>query len=169
MTQPVRGVKKRQAQYFVDVMKDKRTKNNNLEFLIVWCDFPDPVHDTWDPLAHLSGSEHMIREFNQKWEQDYVRKTAETLQAQTDRKRIAHEKNAQRADIYEAMGEGGGDEEKDGESEDDDEDGQGTGLEGKRPGTKGRKQRSFYFRNRQEEILSCDESTGPLHKNGLVL
>ena len=46
-------------------MKDKRrTKNNNLEFLIGWRDFPDPKDDTWDPLAHLSGSEHMIREFN---------------------------------------------------------------------------------------------------------
>jgi len=33
------------------------------------------------PLAHLTGSGHMMREFNKKWEQDYVRKTAETLQA----------------------------------------------------------------------------------------
>jgi hypothetical protein len=49
-------------------VKDKRTKNKNLEFLIGWSDFPDPVHDTWEPLAHLSGSEHMIREFNQRWE-----------------------------------------------------------------------------------------------------
>ena len=76
---------------------------------------------------NLSGLEYMIRECNQKWEEDYVRKTTETLQAQTDRSKIAHEKNAQRADIDETMGEGGGDEEEDGESEDDDEDGQGTG------------------------------------------
>ena len=34
---------------------------NILEFLIGWHDFPDPVHDTWEPVAHLSGSEHMIR------------------------------------------------------------------------------------------------------------
>ena len=61
-----------------------------------------------------------------------------TLQVQTDRRRIAHEKNAQRTDIDETMGEGGGDEE-DSESEDDDEDGQGTGLPGKRPGTRRRK------------------------------
>ena len=45
----------------------------------------------------------MIREFNQKWEQDYVRNTVETLQAQTDRRRNALEKNAQRADIDDAM------------------------------------------------------------------
>ena len=38
----------------------------------------------------------MIREFNQKWEQDYVRKTTETLQPQTDRTKITHEKNTQR-------------------------------------------------------------------------
>ncbi len=55
--------KRDKTQYFVDVVKDKqRTKNNNLEFLIGWCDFPDPKDDTWDPLVHLSGSEHMIRE-----------------------------------------------------------------------------------------------------------
>jgi hypothetical protein len=46
------------SQYFVDVVKDKRTKINNLEFLIRWRDFPNPIHDTWDPLVHLTGSEH---------------------------------------------------------------------------------------------------------------
>ena len=61
----------------------------------------------------------MIREFNQQWEQDYVRKMTETLQAQTDRRKSVAEKNAQRVDIDEAIGEGGGDEEEDGESEDD--------------------------------------------------
>ena len=39
---------------------------------------------------------------------------------------IRTEKNAQRTDIDEAMGEGGGDEEEDGESEDDNEDAHGT-------------------------------------------
>jgi hypothetical protein len=129
-------------------VKDKRrTKGNNLEFLIGWRGFPDPNHDTWEPLHHLSGSEHMIREFNQQWEKDYVRKTAETLEAQDARRKIAAEKNAFFSaaiflriassmssltssrhchDIDEAMGEGGGDEEEDGESEDDNEDAHGT-------------------------------------------
>ena len=85
------------AQYFVDKVKDKRrTKGNNLEFLIGWRGFPDPNHDTWEPLYHLSGSEHMIREFNQQWEKDYVRKTAETLEAQAARRKSAAEQNAQR-------------------------------------------------------------------------
>ena len=53
----------------------------------------------------------MIRECNEQWEKDYVRKTAETLQAQAVRRKSAAEKNAQRDDIDEAMGEGGGDEE----------------------------------------------------------
>ena len=67
-------------QYFVDKVKDKRrTKGNNLEFLIGWRGFPDPNHDTWEPLHHLSGSEHMIREFNQQWEKDYVELTTGTL------------------------------------------------------------------------------------------
>ena len=52
--------KRDKSQYFVDVVKDKRrTKNNNLEFLIGRCGFPDPKDDTWESLAHLSGSEHM--------------------------------------------------------------------------------------------------------------
>ena len=67
--------KRDKSQYFVDVVKDKRrTKNNNLEFLIGCRVFPDPKDDTWDPLDHLSGSEHMIREFNQQWDKDYAKK-----------------------------------------------------------------------------------------------
>jgi len=55
--------KSEKSQYFVDVVKDKRrTKNNNLEFLIGWCGFPDPIHDTGESLPHLSGSEHMMSE-----------------------------------------------------------------------------------------------------------
>ncbi len=128
-------------------MKDKRrTKNNNLEFLIGWRGFPDPKDDTWEPLGHLSGSEHMIREFNEQWEKDYVRKTAETLETQTVRRKRTTELNSQREDIDEVMGEGGGDEEEDGESEDGYEDGHGTGGADKRSGTQRRKLHSFYFR-----------------------
>jgi hypothetical protein len=53
----------------------------------------------------------MIWEFNDQWEKDYVRKTVETLQAKVDRRKSASEKNIQRDDIDETMGEGGGDEE----------------------------------------------------------
>ncbi len=88
----------------------------------------------------------MIREFNEQWEKDYVRKTAETLEAQAVRRQSAAEKNAQRDDIDEAIGEGGGDEEEDGESEDDNEDGHGGGGAAKRSGTRRRKLCSFYFR-----------------------
>ena len=80
----------------------------------------------------------MIREFNDKWEKDYVRKTVETLEAQTDRRKKATEQNVQREDIDEAMGEGEGDEEEDGESEDDNEDDHGTGGAAKRSGTQRR-------------------------------
>jgi hypothetical protein len=52
-----------------------------------------------------------------------VRKTTERLETQTDRRKSVSEKNTQRTDIDESMGEGGGDEEEDGESEDDNEDG----------------------------------------------
>jgi hypothetical protein len=55
----------------VDKVKDKRRTKNNLEFLIGWCGFPDPKDDTWD----MSGSEHMIREFNDQWEKRMLRAT----------------------------------------------------------------------------------------------
>ena len=87
-----------------------------------------------------------------KWEQDYLIKTAETLQAVTDRRNAALEKNAKRvcdsqtaADIPEAMGEGGGDDDKGSKSEDENEGAEGTRLAGNGLETKRRKQRSFYF------------------------
>jgi len=93
-------------------VKDKRTKNNNLEFRIGWCEL----------------------------EQDYVRKTTETLQDQTDRRRITFEKNAQRTDIDEVMGVGGSDDDEESESEDEDDDREGTGLPDNRSETKRRNQ-----------------------------
>jgi hypothetical protein len=74
-----------------------------------------------------------------------VRKTTETLEVQTVRRKRATEQNAQRENIGESMGEGGGDEEEDGESEDDNEDGHGSGGAVKRPGTQRRNLCSFYF------------------------
>ena len=78
----------------------------------------------------------MIREFNKKWEQDYLIKTAEILQAVTDRRNAALEKNTKRvcdsrtaADIEEATGEGAGDDDEEGKS-DEHEDGEGTRLAG---------------------------------------
>jgi hypothetical protein len=48
--------KRDNPKYFVDKVKDKRrNKSNNLEFLIGWRGLPDPEHDTWEPLGHLSG------------------------------------------------------------------------------------------------------------------
>jgi hypothetical protein len=83
----------------------------------------------------------MIRKFNDQWEKDYVRKTTETLESQTVRKKSASEQNVKREDIDETVGEGGGSEEEDGESEDDNEDGHGSGGTVKRPGT----QRTYLF------------------------
>jgi hypothetical protein len=88
----------------------------------------------------------MIREFNEQWEKDYVRKTTETLEDQTVRRKRVSEQNDQREDIDEVMGEGGGDEEDDGESEDGYEDGHGTGGAVKRSGTQRRNLSRFYFR-----------------------
>ena len=62
-----------------------------------------------------------------------TRKTGETLESEVPRRKSVSEKNAQRDDIDEAIGEGGGDEEEDGESEDDNEDAHGTAGVAKRP------------------------------------
>ena len=35
----------------VDVVKDKRTKNNNIEFLSGWSDFSNPIHDTCETIT----------------------------------------------------------------------------------------------------------------------
>ena len=68
---PLEASRREKPQYFVDVVKvDRRTKNNDLEFIIGGRDFPNPIHDKREPLPHLTVSEHMTREFNKKWEQD---------------------------------------------------------------------------------------------------
>ena len=49
-------------QYFVDKVKDKRrTKGNNLEFLIGWRGFPDPNHDTWEPLHQEKDTDEQVK------------------------------------------------------------------------------------------------------------
>jgi hypothetical protein len=57
-----------------------------------------------------------------------VRKTTETLETRQSGEKEQPERNAQREDIDEVMGEGGGDEEEDGECEDGYEDGHGSGC-----------------------------------------
>ncbi len=59
---------------------------NGLDFLIGWRDatqympgYPDSKYDTWKPIAYLPGSENMIAEFNKKWQEDYIIKTAAVL------------------------------------------------------------------------------------------
>ena len=90
-----------------------------------------------------------------------MRKTADTLQDQTDRRKSTSEENTQRTDIDETMGEGGGDEEEDGESEDDNEDGQGSGVAAvKRSETKRRNQLTFYFRTRTGAVVKTTVDNG---------
>ena len=57
-------------EYFVDVVKDRRRSKNDVEFLIGWRDFPSNKYDTCDPITNFPGSEHMITEFQNHWEED---------------------------------------------------------------------------------------------------
>ena len=87
------------------MMKDKLMTKNGPEFLIGWCDFP-PLEkdDTWEPITNLTGSEHMICEFQKQHELDYA-----------DRRKAMDEKNASTAldntadDIQDARDDNGGD------------------------------------------------------------
>jgi hypothetical protein len=60
-----------QTEFFVREVKDKRMTKNGPEFLIGWCDFPLEKDDTWEPITNLTGSEHMICEFQKQYELDY--------------------------------------------------------------------------------------------------
>ena len=78
---------------------------NGPEFLIGWCDFPLEKDDTqWEPKTNLTGSQHMICEFQKQHELDY-----------TDRRKGMNEKNASTTldntadDIQEARDDNGDD------------------------------------------------------------
>ena len=43
----------RKTQYYVRVVKDRRTAKNGLEFLIGCRDYPDSKYDTWEPITNL--------------------------------------------------------------------------------------------------------------------
>ncbi len=86
-------------------MKDKRTKNNNLSS-------SSGVMTFVTPFMKRGNLENMIQESNKEWEQDYLIKTTETLQAVTDRRNASLEKNTKTvcdqtpADIEDTMTEG---------------------------------------------------------------
>ncbi len=52
--------------------KSKSMTKNGPEFLIGWRDFPLERDDTWEPISNLTGSEHMICEFQKQHELDYA-------------------------------------------------------------------------------------------------
>jgi hypothetical protein len=63
-------------------VKDKRRTENGPGILIGWFDFPLEKDDTWEPIPNLTGSEHMICEFQNPQNQhtlDYAAKTASVL------------------------------------------------------------------------------------------
>jgi hypothetical protein len=68
---------------------------NGVQFLIGWFDFPLDKDDTWEPITNLPGSEHMIAEFQNHWQEEYKIKTSEQLQSVIDKRNTHHEKNVQ--------------------------------------------------------------------------
>ena len=61
---------------------------NGPEFLIGWRDFPLENDDTWEPKTFLTGSEHMVCEFQKQHELDCADKTAAAPKQVADRKKI---------------------------------------------------------------------------------
>ena len=72
-------------------------------------------NDTWEPVTNLTGSEHMICEFQKKYDLDYGTKIVDVLKQVTDRRKPMNEKNVSTVldntvdDIQEARDDNGGD------------------------------------------------------------
>ena len=94
---PFQKSKSKETEFFVREVKDKRMTKNGPEFLIGWRDFPLEKDDTWEPITILTGSEHLICEFQKEHELDYVAKTAAVLKQVADRRKGMNEKNARTA------------------------------------------------------------------------
>ena len=56
-----------------------------------WRDFPLEKDDTWEPITILTGSVHLICEFQKHHELDYVVKTASVLKQVDDRRKGMNE------------------------------------------------------------------------------
>ena len=76
---PFEKSKSKEIEFFVREVKDKRMTKNGPEFLIGCRDFPLERDDTWEPISNLTGSEHMICEFQKQHELDYSDKTVQKL------------------------------------------------------------------------------------------
>ncbi len=135
------------SQYFVREVKVRRMTNHGVEFLIGWRDFPLDYDDTWEPITNLPGSEHMIAEFQKRWQEEYKIKTVDQLQSVIDKRNTGNEKNTQTqrvrntTDDMDETRTDGDDDDESGYSEDDHaEDEDGTASHSKR-----RQTHSSYF------------------------
>ena len=70
---------------------------NGLEFLIGWRDFLLEKDDTWEPITNLTGSDHMICEFQNQHKLDCTDKTTVVLKQVADRRKGMNEKNVRTA------------------------------------------------------------------------
>ncbi len=61
---PLKNHRSQHKEYFVRVVKDKRTWKSVAEFLIGWRDVPLDKDDAWESVTNLPGSDDMIAEFN---------------------------------------------------------------------------------------------------------
>ena len=156
---PFEKSKSKQTEFFVREVKDKRMTKNGPEFLIGWRDFPLERDDTWEPISNLTGSEHMICEFQKQYALDYEMKTAAVLKQVADRKKAVNEKNASTAldktadDIQEARDDNACD---DAEEEDDEEEEHGEGRAASGVQRKRRQERSFYFTTEAVKRMHSD-------------
>jgi len=141
--------KSNQTEFFVHEVKDKRMTKNGPEFLIGWCDFPLERDDTWEPITNLTGSEHMICEFQKQHALDYAAKTAAALKQVDDRRKAMNEKNSSMSldntpdDIQETRDDNGCDDAEEDDDNEDEEHGEGrsdSGVQRKR-----RQESNFYF------------------------
>lgn len=48
--------------FIVEKILDKRIKNNKIEYLIKWKNYPKH-QSTWEPIENLDGSKKLLKEF----------------------------------------------------------------------------------------------------------
>ncbi len=99
-------------------------------------DFPLEKDDTWEPITNLTGSEHMICEFQKQYDLDYATKTVVVLKQVVDRRKSMNEKNTRMtldntvAEIHESRDDDGGDDAEEDDDNEDEEHGEGDTASG---------------------------------------
>ena len=77
----------RPDEYEVEAIEAKRRKAGETEYFVRWKDHA-PSENTWEPIAHLVGSEELVNDFEKAWQRTYDAAEAEAVQDRAQRRRV---------------------------------------------------------------------------------